>query len=214
MKGIVFTELLNMVEDKFGYETMSKVIRNADLPHKGIYISGGTYPHEELVSLVLSLHRISGAPVPDLLRNYGRYLFKILANSYPQFAQAAKNPIEFINSVEDYIHVEVRKLYPGAELPAFEVIEKTDDTIVLHYKSGRKMEDFGHGMMLGCADYYKMPLHIHHEIIPNQEQHTVRFKIQLMTQEEAAKANEQEKQASSTLSGNWLSFIKKLFGTK
>ena len=202
-----------MIEEKFDYETMSKVIKGADLPHKGIYISGGTYPHKELMSLLTSLHKISGVPISDLLRNYGRHLFKALSKEHPQFVQASKNPVDCINTVESYIHVEVRKLYPETELPFFDVLEKTDDRIVLDYKSERKMEDFAHGMMLGCSDHYNMPIHVKYEPVPNQKQHTVRFEVRLMTPEEIAKNREQEQHAKNESIG-WIGFIKRLFGTK
>ena len=45
MKGMVFTELLDMVEDKFGIDMVDSIIEDADLPvSKGVYTAVGTYP--------------------------------------------------------------------------------------------------------------------------------------------------------------------------
>ncbi len=57
MKGIVFTEFLEMVEDKFGLETVDSIIENSNLPSEGIYTSVGTYDFNEMVSLITSLHK-------------------------------------------------------------------------------------------------------------------------------------------------------------
>ena len=37
MKGIVFTEFLDMVEKEFGYETVDHIIENSELSSNGIY---------------------------------------------------------------------------------------------------------------------------------------------------------------------------------
>ena len=39
MKGIVFTEFLEMVEEKFDLETLDKIIINSKLPSEGVYTS-------------------------------------------------------------------------------------------------------------------------------------------------------------------------------
>lgn len=213
MKGIVFTELIGMVETKFGYDTMKKMIEGANLPNKGIYVSGGTYPHEELVSIVVSLHKLSNIPIPTLLTVYGQHLFPVLAKAYPVFTESSKNPIEFIASVENFIHVEVRKLYPDAELPSFDIIEKKADSIVIHYRSGRKMEDFGYGLMLGCAEHYKMPLEIKYSPVEGAETYTVRFDIRMLTAAEVSKLNENKKPVEVKSQGLW-AWIKSLLGFK
>lgn len=42
MKGIVFTEFMEMVEQKFGFDMVDTLIAKANLPHDGLYVSGGT----------------------------------------------------------------------------------------------------------------------------------------------------------------------------
>ena len=55
MKGMIFTEFLEMVESKFGLETVDTTIENSDLPSEGIYTSVGTYDFNEMVSLIAGL---------------------------------------------------------------------------------------------------------------------------------------------------------------
>jgi len=55
MKGIVFTEFLQLVEEKFGYEMVDKLLVAANLEHGGAYTAVGTYGHQELITLVSKL---------------------------------------------------------------------------------------------------------------------------------------------------------------
>lgn len=59
-----------------------------------------------------------------------------------------------ISSIENHIHVEVRKIYPDAELPTFEVIEKTENSLIMIYKSSRAMHHFGLGLMNKTFEYF------------------------------------------------------------
>ena len=52
MKGIVFTEFLEMVEQRFSPEIADRLIDESDLPSGGIYTAVGTYEHTEIVTYV------------------------------------------------------------------------------------------------------------------------------------------------------------------
>jgi len=152
MKGIVFTEFLELVEDKFGIETVQSIIDQCDLSTDGIYTSVGTYDHKDIFMMVGKLSELKGIPIPDLLQIYGKYFFTILSSSYPQFMKK-KDLFSFLDSIDNYIHVEVLKLYPEAELPKFDS-EIVDNKMTLLYQSTRKMADFAIGLVMGAAEYY------------------------------------------------------------
>ena len=75
MKGIVFTEFLQLVEEKFGYETVDKVLLQVQPENDGAYTAVGTYDHQELIQLVVALSQETKVAVPDLVKAFGRYLF-------------------------------------------------------------------------------------------------------------------------------------------
>ena len=77
MKGVVFTEFLEMVESKFGLETVDNIIENSNLPSEGIYTSVGTYSFNEMVSLITSLSTEVKTPVGDLIYAFGLFLFNV-----------------------------------------------------------------------------------------------------------------------------------------
>ena len=58
MKGLVFTEFLEMVESKFGLEVVDNIIEHSELPSGGVYTSVGTYDFNEMLSLITNRLRI------------------------------------------------------------------------------------------------------------------------------------------------------------
>lgn len=154
MKGIVFTELLNMVEQRFGYELVDSLLMTTDLPSGGNYTSVGTYPAQEMVSLVVKLSHQTDRPVPEVLRDFGRHLFQTFLRSYRHLIVAAPDAFTFLGSVHDYIHVEVKKLYPDAELPHFSVEQPNEKTMRMVYQSSRKMSDLAYGLIEGALEHY------------------------------------------------------------
>ena len=124
MKGIVFTQFLDLVEDKFGLEVLDKIINASNLESGGIYTSVGTYKFSEMLQLLQHLSAHTGISIDDLLLVYAEHFFGVIEVSYPGLLATYKDPIEMLSSIENHIHIEVRKIYPDAELPTFEVVEK------------------------------------------------------------------------------------------
>lgn len=154
MKGIVFSEFLEMVEGYFGYEMVDSLLMENDLPSGGAYTAVGTYDHQEMVTLVVGLSKKTQKPVPHLLNAFGQYLFGTFVKSYPAFFQKAPNAFDFLESIENYIHVEVRKLYPDAQLPRFTTRRIHDKSLEMIYHSDRSMGDFALGLIEKTIEYY------------------------------------------------------------
>lgn len=154
MKGIVFTEFLELVEEKFGLEVVDEIIEKSQLESQGIYTSVGTYEFSEMLQLLQNLSANTHISIDDLLLVYAEHFFGVLEKSYPGLIATYKDPIEMLASIENHIHVEVRKIYPDAELPSFEVKEKTDNSLIMIYKSSRAMHHFGLGLMNKTFEYF------------------------------------------------------------
>jgi len=155
MKGIVFTELIDMVEAKFGADMMDDVLDDCELESGGAYTAVGTYDHTELLKIVGVLSKHSNIPVKELVFKYGHHLFSRFHEMMPVFFEKPNDAFEFLESVHDYIHVEVKKLYPDASLPSFETERSGDTVLVMTYRSQCPFADFAHGLMQGCVDFYK-----------------------------------------------------------
>lgn len=165
MKGIVFTEFLEMVEQRFGFETADRIVSESELPSGGVYTAVGTYDHQEMVRLVGSLSARSGISVADLLKLYGEYLFGRFTVAYSRFFEPAADAFSFLARIEDYIHVEVKKLYPDAELPTFRVARPAPEVLELVYHSSRGLADFAEGLLKGCMQHFGEQIHLHREQI-------------------------------------------------
>ncbi len=178
MKGVVFTEFFELVEEKFGVITLNEIIENSDLPvSQGAYTSVGTYPHSEMVNLVVELSKISKVSVGDLLKVYGEYFFNMATTSYPQFFEKMESSLDFLETVEHHIHVEVLKLYSDAELPAFKTERVDQQTLIMNYYSQRKLSDFAEGLISGCSLYFNDNLNITKTLEGEKDGSEVRFLI-------------------------------------
>lgn len=176
MKGIVFTEFLEMVEDNFGYEVVDKIIQDSQLASDGIYTAVGTYSHHEIVSLVTNLSQLSQTSISDLLFAFGKYLFNTFLAQYPAFFDRSPTAFDFLESIENHIHVEVKKLYPESELPKFDSVSKTDDRMEMIYTSERKMSDLALGLMERTLEHYGEKAEIIKENI-EEDGSVVRFRL-------------------------------------
>ena len=154
MKGIVFTEFLDLVEDKFGIEMVDKIISQSNLESEGAYTSVGTYSFSEMLQLLTNLSANTGISTDDLLLVYAEHFFSVIERSYPGLLATYKDPIEMLSSIENHIHVEVQKIYPKAELPTFIIEEKTENSIIMVYKSSRAMHHFGLGLMNKTFEHF------------------------------------------------------------
>jgi predicted hydrocarbon binding protein len=177
MKGLVFCEFLEMVENKFGYKMVDYIIENTNLKSNGIYTSVGTYSHVEMFDLVNQLSIKTKIPVSKLFYSYGEYVFGVFGKAYRDLVLGYQNSFDFLCRVEDTIHVQVLKLYPEAELPKLEVQSRSDTALRLIYTSKRKMHDFAEGLIQGCLNHFGEKATIKKEILCD-DQSQVLFTIQ------------------------------------
>lgn len=158
MKGMIFTEFMDMVEEGFGLTTKHQIIRDAQPASGGAYTSVGNYNYEELVQLAVALAKATGKPLPELLVAFGGRIFQHFTQRYGKFFADAGGCFEFLSRIETYIHVEVRKLYPDAELPAFSYPAQDADTLVMEYRSPRPLASFAEGLIRATIQHYREPV--------------------------------------------------------
>jgi Haem-NO-binding len=153
MKGMVFTEFLEMVEAKFSIDMVDDILDETNPASGGAYTAVGTYDHQELVDMVLALSRHSGTPAPELIKNFGQYLFTVFSKNYGIFFENVPDAFTFLYGIEEVIHAEVIKLYPDAEPPKFQC-KRDGNILYLTYHSHRHFADLAEGLILGSAVYF------------------------------------------------------------
>lgn len=154
MKGMVFTEFIEMVEQTFGVEVADDIITKSDLPSGGAYTAVGSYDHREMLNMVVALSAQTGVPLPDLTRAFGRYLFGRFSTLYPSFFVGVTGAFDMLERIDGYIHVEVRKLYPDAELPRISMEQSADGGARLVYRSARPFAGVAEGLIMGCIEHF------------------------------------------------------------
>lgn len=179
MKGIVFDEFTEMVEETFGDEMLDDIIDEQldNLPSGGSYTSVGTYDHNELVTLVVALSEKTKVAVPELVYAFGLHLAKVFATKFPSFFEECDNTFSFLKVIDNHIHVEVHKLYPDAELPKFSFEEIDDKTLKLVYESTRGFSDLAKGLIVGTSKYYNETFVIDTNDVSTDDIHIMEFLI-------------------------------------
>jgi hypothetical protein len=155
MLGMVFTEFVDLIEQRFGIEVLDEVIVRAELGHAAAYTAVGYYPFSELQKLLASLCRQTGVAADVLLRTFGRHLFERLRAGHPQFfAHERLDLFSLLERLDAVVHVEVRKLYPEAKLPRFTCSRIDEDHLQLDYSSERGLADLALGLVEGAALHF------------------------------------------------------------
>ena len=159
MKGIVFSEFIELVEEKFGLDIADTIIEESDLPSQGAYTQVGTYDHTELIQLVSKLSEHTEIPADDLVKTFGEHMLQRFVALYPQFFENVDNCFDFLDTIENKVHVEVQKLYPEAELPSFDSM-KSENGMQLIYRSNRPFSALAYGLIQGSATYFNEDIDI------------------------------------------------------
>jgi hypothetical protein len=160
MKGIVFTLLEKAVSSQYGESMWDQLLDDAGL--EGAYTTLGSYPDAQLMAIVGAASKRLNVPQEDVLRWFGRSAMPLLAATYPQFFSPHQGARSFVLTLNEIIHPEVRKLYPGADVPEFEFDATVPDRLTMRYVSRRRLCSFAEGLLLGAGDHYKEPVRFDH----------------------------------------------------
>jgi hypothetical protein len=74
----------------------------------------------------------------------------------------------FLEKVDAYIHLEVLKIYPDAELPTLNCARIDQGCLELSYRSNRPFVELAHGLLLGCIDHFAEPMELVCEFGPQE----------------------------------------------
>jgi hypothetical protein len=157
MKGIIFNLLEEVVTTHMGELVWDGMLESGGA--EGAYTSLGSYPDEEFARLLGALARQSGKSDREALKWFGQRAMPVLAERYPEFFRPHAGVRSFLLSLNDVIHAEVRKLYPGAQVPMFQFETPAGvgvhDTLLMHYRSKRRLCLLAEGFIAGASDHFE-----------------------------------------------------------
>ena len=158
MKGIVFDLFEQAIVRQHGEDAWDDLLAQAGLV--GAYTSLGSYADAEFGRLVEGASAMFRMDPQETIRWFGRESMPRLAAAYPEFFTPHVSTRPFLLTLNDIIHPEVRKVYPGADVPWFAIGETADGDLVMGYDSRRRLCAFAEGLIQGAAAQYGEPVRI------------------------------------------------------
>jgi len=129
-----------------------------------------------MVSLVTALVAATGTPMRTLLEEFGTACFgKWVHYVLDHFEN--KTIFDVMADIDNFHETEVRKLYPNAELPSFQVEQRDEDHLVLGYHSCRPLADLAVGVIKGAGAHLKERVQVRQEPAVGIEGAYVRINI-------------------------------------
>ena len=74
--------------------------------------------------------------------------------NFAVFFEGKKDAYEFLDSVDQVIHIEVKKLYPDAVLPKFKC-KRTEKDFIMVYESKQAFADLAEGLISACIEDFQ-----------------------------------------------------------
>lgn len=178
MKGVVFVELIRMAETALGEDAVDDILDSASLETDGAFSAVGNYPCKELLTIVEAVGERIGAPPETLHVQFGHWMFARFAEGYPSFFEGKSCGFEMLESIEDEVHVEVRKLYPEVELPTFGTERLGPDCLKMIYESERPLQHFCKGLIEACMAHFGSEITLEMTSSFQRNRHSAEFVIQ------------------------------------
>jgi hypothetical protein len=151
MKGIVFVKFNEFIEELWGEEFWDEILDEADLSSEGTYTTVVTYDDQELFKLIGLVADRQNISEREAQFAFGKWVFKEFYSIAPSGAHDFEDVFEFLHAVQDFIHVEVKKLSPNALVPEFKFLSETSNKLSFHYISPRQLCFFCEGIVYGLA---------------------------------------------------------------
>lgn len=152
MKGVIVGSFTAWVEQTRDLATCDAIIRANEnsLSTGAAYTTVGDYPTAEFQALVQSLADLEGRSPDEILREFGRDAYPLLASLHPEMVDGMTDLPSLLTGIEGTIHTDVRKLYPNARPPLVTAALRPDGDIAVRYRSHRNLAALCHGLLEGA----------------------------------------------------------------
>ena len=179
MKGIILSEFIEFIEASLGEDRAQSIINESNIKSGGAYSRVGQYDYQELLQLLSQTVVETSQEASVLLQQFSDHLFKVFKRDYQVFFDGVDSAAEMLTQIDNHIHVEVKKLYPDAELPKFEYTREKD-FLNLNYSSPRPLASVAHALVNACLKFFGDGERLHSVNI-SEDQCSAQFVIQVMS---------------------------------
>ena len=162
MKGIIFNLLEDFIVSRYGEDKYEEIIAASETGSLDPFeiVSPGSYPDEAFQTIIKSASEKIDTNIPEMLKDLGQHSLTKLAERYPHFFDPYNHPRDFLKTASMIHHVEVKKLYHGAEVPHFYVDDHGQSGLTIVYKSKRHLCYLAEGLIAGLGGHYKVPVSV------------------------------------------------------
>jgi len=153
MHGTIFAELERYAVTKLGAEGWPKLLGEAGLSGKH-FDPLLEHPDADALAIVEAACRITGHTSEALLIDFGEFIAPSLLKMYWSLIDSSWRTLDVVENADTAIHEVVRLSNPGARPPSLECERRSDDEVVLTYRSQRRMCALAKGIARGLATHY------------------------------------------------------------
>lgn len=162
MYGVIFTFLKEYVIERHGGEETWRTLLKATTGNAyKIYFPVKDYPDEEIVGLAQTASEALNLPLPAVLEDFGSYVGPRLMSFYPMYLKAEiDNTFDMIIHAGANIHDAIHRHNPERKPPQLSAHKESDDELIIHYHSHRKLCHVVRGIVRGLGERFNEDLSI------------------------------------------------------
>lgn len=154
MQNLLLQEFIRYTENRFGQPVLERVVvresRDAILRSAAWQFVEAS----ELDRMVAAVRGETGIAVRDLLRGFGRSLFRTLIN-LPLLQPDCDDLFDYLRLLETGFYTELEDLIPDLELPRLVCCRHDDQTLELIYGSPRQWGSLAEGLIEACIEHFE-----------------------------------------------------------
>ena len=160
MKGVIPDCLGKLIKSRFGKDKWAVILEAAGLPRSILFLPTEDISDSDVFNVVESTCKVLNMSLQEAADAFGEYWINEYApNMYKGVYRQSNSAKEFLLNM-DKVHIAVTKNMPNAHPPRFTYSWPNDRTLIMTYKSSRKLIDFMIGLIKGVGGYYKENLQV------------------------------------------------------
>ena len=160
MKGTIVRCLEELVVTQFGEDKWQKSLEDAGIKSSRIFLPFEDVEDSVVMKLVTAVCKNLNISLSQAADAFGDYWVNVYSQKlYPQYYAKHKTARDFLLDM-DAVHVAMTKTIKDAKPPRFDYEWKSEDTLIMHYRSHRGLIDFAVGLVKGVGKFYNESLRV------------------------------------------------------
>jgi len=156
MKGLIFNYFEQYISETYNTDIWESILENAPLESGTVFVSPEIYPDGDFFSLLNQAAIELKIDLTQILKEFGTCLFGYYVENYSSLIDFAHDPKKFLMGINDYVHMEAKKIMKGATPPLFICKDIAPDKLIMKYYSDRNLCMLVEGILIGVSKYYNV----------------------------------------------------------